>query len=154
MLYSPSSISKGSWMAVRPQKKLENLKEQKWTFFSWALLLHHFLLPINCFSNLGVLKQGCSLESPEELKIQLPRTILGDPLVTLGYSPGLWFLKHCCIIRPFMYIRNPYFVLGTPCCLRVGREDQSANYWYSDRSCRNRRPWGAHSRHRFMLSTP
>lgn len=42
------------------------------------------LSPSSCFSNLGVLKQGCSLESPEELKIQRPRTTPGDPPVTLG----------------------------------------------------------------------
>lgn len=71
-------------MVVRPLKKLENLKEQERTSFSWALLLQHFLPPINRFSNPGVLKQVCSLESPEELKLHLPRAIPGDPPVTLA----------------------------------------------------------------------
>ena len=57
-------------MVARPMKKLENFKEQKRTSFSWASLLQHFL-PINRFSNLGVLRQVCSLESPEELKLHL-----------------------------------------------------------------------------------
>ena len=92
------------------------------------LLGCQFLPPINHLSNPGVLKQVCSLESPVELKMHLPETILGDPLSNSGVEPWHVLSKTpelCRISHSFTYILTPYFGPGAPCCLGVGREDSS-----------------------------